>query len=158
VLSAQHLLAVWKNGGDSSACQRQWPGGACRRRLRGEEAAAARLGESSCTPCRLCSTALVVIPEIQQVTEAHGVERQEEEAVNVPKQQEKVEQLLWEHQLRVARRETHTGHDRGRACPDLLAFLGVFVPLGLRQWWASPPEQIGMSGREDRSHCTRGFF
>jgi hypothetical protein len=69
-----------------------------------------------------------------------------------------VEQLLPEHQLRVAHRETHASHDRGRACPNLLAFLGVFVPLGLRQWWALPPKQIRMSGRDDRSHCTKGFF
>ena len=32
----------------------------------------------------------VVVPEIQQVTEAHGVRRPEEEAVDVPQQQQEV--------------------------------------------------------------------
>jgi hypothetical protein len=63
---------------------------------------------------------LVVVPEIQQVAEAHGVERPEEEAADVPQQQQQVEQLLREHQLRVARRETH-------AWPCLLACGGGVV-------------------------------
>jgi hypothetical protein len=62
---------------------------------------------------------LVVVPEIQQVAEPHGVERPEEEAADVPQQQQEVEQLLREHQLRVAHRETHACRDRGSACPDL---------------------------------------
>jgi hypothetical protein len=67
---------------------------------------------------------LVVVPEIQQVAEAHGVERPEEEAADVPQQQQQVEQLLREHQLRVARRETH-------AWPCLLACGGG----GVRGRW-----------------------
>ena len=73
----------------------------------------------------------MVIAEIQQVAEAHDIKRPEEEAADVPQQQEEVEQLLREDQLRVAHRETHAGCDRGSACPDLLAPLSVFVPLGL---------------------------
>ena len=42
---------------------------------------------------------LVVVPEIQQVDEPHGVEHPEEEAADVPQLQEEVEQLLREHQL-----------------------------------------------------------
>jgi hypothetical protein len=95
---------------------------------------------------------LVVVPEIQQVAEAHGVERPEEEAADVPQQQQEVEQLLREHQLRVAHRETHAWRDRGSACPDLrLVSLGVSVPLGLR-WWEG-----GRWGRRDVPGASSGY-
>jgi hypothetical protein len=50
---------------------------------------------------------VVVVPEIQQVAEADGVERPEEEAADVAEQEEEVEQLLREHHLRVSTRESH---------------------------------------------------
>lgn len=49
----------------------------------------------------------VIVPEIQQVAEADGVEGPEEEAAEVAEQEEEVEQLLGEQQLRVADREAH---------------------------------------------------
>ena len=80
---------------------------------------------------------VVVVPEIQQVAEPHGVERPEEEAADVPQEQEEVEQLLREHQLRVTHRETHACRPRPLVRICWLAFpLGVpRVPLGLRWWW-----------------------
>jgi hypothetical protein len=53
----------------------------------------------------------VVVPEIQQVAEADGVERPEEEAADVAEKEEEVEQLLREHQLRVSTRESHAWLD-----------------------------------------------
>jgi hypothetical protein len=61
ILSAQHLIAAWENGG-SSACRRQQPGGTCRWRAtsgglatatlqRGGEAATAWLREGNRAPC-----------------------------------------------------------------------------------------------------------
>uniref|UniRef100_A0A8R7TL40 Uncharacterized protein n=1 Tax=Triticum urartu TaxID=4572 RepID=A0A8R7TL40_TRIUA len=49
----------------------------------------------------------VLVPEIQQVAEADGVEGPEEEAAEVAEQEEEVEQLLGEQQLGVADREAH---------------------------------------------------
>jgi len=81
----------------------------------------------------------MVVPEIQQVAEAHIVERPKEEVAEcLPQQQEEVEQVLQEHQLRVSHQETHADHDQGSACPDLLAPLSVFVPLGLRRYGIAP--------------------
>jgi hypothetical protein len=64
----------------------------------------------------------VVVAEIQQVAEADGVERPEEEAAEVAEQEEEVEQLLGEHQLRVPHREPHACRLSGlAACVSVCA-------------------------------------
>jgi hypothetical protein len=82
--------------------------------------------------CRaILQQGLVVVPEIQQVVEGHDIECQEEEAMNVPQQEENVEQLL---------RSTNSEYPTGKPMPTGAAFvvriwasLGVLVPFGL--WW-----------------------
>jgi hypothetical protein len=64
----------------------------------------------------------VVVAEVQQVAEADGVERPEEEAADVAEQEEEVEQLLGEHQLRAPHREPHACRLSGlAACVSVCA-------------------------------------
>jgi hypothetical protein len=89
-----------------------------------------------------------VVLEIQQVAWPTASNTQRKEA-------EEVEQLLREHQLRVA----HPCRLRlGQRLSRFAGFPWLVVPLGLWRWWAMSLEQIGMGGQEDKSDGTRRLF
>lgn len=69
-----------------------------------------------------------VVPEIQQVAEADGVEGPEQAAADVAEQEQEVEQLLGEQQLRVADREAHAWQHVQEAS-------GSEDQVTMRWWW-----------------------